>query len=69
MQTPYMYHHFLHSRSAYATDEILTEESVAYGVREMRELRVPVVQCAVNGIVSSGETGLAVQDADYEVID
>ena len=52
----------VHGSSA---DDILTEESVAYGVRE---LKIPVVQCAAYGIVPSGETGLAMQDGDYSEV-
>ena len=34
----------------------------------MGELEIPVVQCAAYGVVPSGETGLAMQGADYEIV-
>ena len=34
----------------------------------MGKLKIPVVQCATYGVVPFGETGLAVQDADYEIV-
>ena len=34
----------------------------------MGELKIPVVQCAAYGIVPSGETGLAMQGAEYEIV-
>ena len=55
----------LYCTAAQHTD-ILTEESVANGVRDVAALKISVVQCAAYGVVPSGETGLAMQDADYE---
>ena len=34
----------------------------------MGELKIPVVQCAAYDIVPAGETGLAMQGADYEIV-